>query len=130
MGRVAVQIKKKIEILDFLRRCNKVKATSKHSTNNTLEIQPCPAKLIGGRKRNKNLRKSKNYSRAASLHKGREVEKNDLEKQVYVGILQQRISELFVFTTSTVPKALSFDPNLKEANAKELCHWVYPYLSF
>lgn len=128
MGRAQLSVKKKIQILTFLRESKNIKATARHFSTSAITIRPAQIR-VWIKQEHFLIEKMTTNPKACSIHHGRLVENVALEKDVFDWIVHQREAEIAVSTTSIISKALSLDSNFKDHDQKKLQHWVYPFMA-
>lgn len=128
MGRAAITVNKKIEILDYFKRCKYIKATTNFFSNRSSKVQP--SQICMCRKEQTLLRQKQDLNpKAFSVHVGRKNKNENLEKALYDWIVHQREQQLAVSSMSIIAKALCLQPNFENNSQKLLWFWVYPLLS-
>ena len=127
MGRAPLSIKKKLEILSHYHRTGNVRATARFFSNSSRQIQP--AQIRKWKRSEQALRdKYEKNTTALTVHKGRPIEREDVESAVYEWIIKQRDAEVAVTTGNVIAKARSIDANFKNGDDSRLWRWVYPFL--
>lgn len=128
MGKTTISIKKKQEILAYLRCCNCVKATAKHFSNRVSTIKPSQIRMWKMEEQFL-AEKEKSNPKAVSFHSWKTFQNQNLEQKMYNWFFQQRQAALAVSSASFVVYVLSRQPGFKEGSPEKLTHFFYPFLS-